>query len=160
MVASSLFSDIAPAGQDRRHAEYGRNTVSQAAPSPFLNYIKLHPSVDCYLSVALEYLDAPLREQEVPRRPLELLARLDGRLGRVVAAEVLHHAFSKILKINVENVYFCTEWMKWMSQRKRKETKQKPGTAGQGNILGCCLVSLCFLCHIHSIHSVQCKSRM
>ena len=42
----------------------------------------------------------------------------------------------------------------WMSHRKRKETKQQPGTAGQGNILGLCLVSLRFLCDIHSIHSL------
>ena len=39
-----------------------------------------------------------------------------------------------------------------MSHRKWKETKQQPGTAGPGNILGCCLVSLCFLCDIHSVH--------
>ena len=35
-----------------------------------------------------------------------------------------------------------TGWMEWMSHRKRKETKQQPGTAGPGNILGCCLVNL------------------
>ena len=46
-------------------------------------------------------------------------------------------------------------WMEWMSHRKRKETKQQPGTARPGNILGCCLVYLRFLCNIHSIHSVQ-----
>ena len=28
------------------------------------------------------------------------------------------------------------EWMEWMSHRKWKETKQQPGTAGQGNIHG------------------------
>ena len=38
-----------------------------------------------------------------------------------------------------------TEWMEWLSHRKRKETKQQPGTAAPGNILGSCLVSLCFL---------------
>ena len=32
-----------------------------------------------------------------------------------------------------------------------KETKQQPGTAGPANILGCCLVSLRFLCDIHSV---------
>ena len=46
------------------------------------------------------------------------------------------------------------EWMEWMLHRKQKETKQQPGTAEPGNILGCCLVSLRFLCDIHSIHSV------
>ena len=47
-----------------------------------------------------------------------------------------------------------TEWMEWMSHRKQKDTKQQPGTAGHGNILGCCLVSFSFLCDIDSIHSV------
>ena len=47
-----------------------------------------------------------------------------------------------------------TDWMDWMSHRKQKETKQQPGTAGPGNILGCFLVSLRFPCSIHSIHSV------
>ena len=41
-----------------------------------------------------------------------------------------------------------------MAHRKWKETKQQQGTAGPGNILGCCLFSLPFLCDIHSIHSV------
>ena len=41
-----------------------------------------------------------------------------------------------------------------MSHRKWKETKQQPGTAGPGSILGYCFVSLRFLCDIHSIHSV------
>ena len=47
-----------------------------------------------------------------------------------------------------------TEWMEYLSRRKRKETKEQPGTAGPDNILGYCLVSLCFLCNIHSIHHV------
>ena len=47
----------------------------------------------------------------------------------------------------------CTEWMEWMLHRKQKETKQQPGTAGPDNILGCCLVSLRFLCDIHSVRS-------
>ena len=48
----------------------------------------------------------------------------------------------------------CTEWMEWMSHRERKlSSSRQPGTAGPGNILGCCLVSLCLLCDIHSIHS-------
>ena len=42
----------------------------------------------------------------------------------------------------------------WMAHRKRKETKQQPGTVRPDNILGCCLVSLRFLCDIHSTHSV------
>ena len=47
----------------------------------------------------------------------------------------------------------CTE--EWMSQKIWKETKHLPGTAEQGNILCCCLVSLRFLCDIHSIHSAR-----
>ena len=50
------------------------------------------------LSVALEYLDAALGEEEVAGRPLQLLARLDGRLRRVVAPKLLHHSLPEILK--------------------------------------------------------------
>ena len=42
-----------------------------------------------------------------------------------------------------------------MLHMKRKETKQQPATAGQGSLLGCCLVSLRFLCAIHSFHTVK-----
>ena len=49
------------------------------------------------LSVALEYLDAALGEEEVAGRPLQLLARLDGRLRRVVAPKLLHHPLPEIL---------------------------------------------------------------
>ena len=49
------------------------------------------------LSVALEYLDAALGEEEVAGRPLQLLARLDGRLRRVVAPKLLHHSLPEIL---------------------------------------------------------------
>ena len=59
-----------------------------------------------------------------------------------------------ILYVGRATLGLGTEWMEWMSHRKRKETKQQPGTAGPGNILGCCLVSLRFLCDIHSIHHV------
>ena len=41
-----------------------------------------------------------------------------------------------------------TERLHRMKHRKWKETKQQPGTAGPGNKLGCCLVSLHFLCHL------------
>ena len=39
-----------------------------------------------------------------------------------------------------ETVCDCisTEWMEWMSHRKWKETKQQPGTAEPGYMLGCC----------------------
>ena len=47
-----------------------------------------------------------------------------------------------------------------MSHRKQKVTKQQPGTAGPGYRLGCCLVSLRFLCDLHSIHSVVLFARI
>ena len=41
-----------------------------------------------------------------------------------------------------------------MAHRKWKEAKQLPGTAGPGNILGCCLISSHFLWAIHPIRPV------
>ena len=43
-----------------------------------------------------------------------------------------------------------------MAHRKWKEAKQLPGTAGPGNMLGCCLISFHFLWAIHPIHPVLC----
>ena len=48
-----------------------------------------------------------------------------------------------------------TEWMEWMSHRKRRETKQEPSMLPSPAVPGCCLVSFHFLCDIHYIHSVQ-----
>ena len=42
-----------------------------------------------------------------------------------------------------------------MVNRKWKETKQEPGTAGPGKMLGCCLISFHFLWAILSTSSVQ-----
>ena len=42
-----------------------------------------------------------------------------------------------------------------MAHRKWKETKQQPGTAGPGNLLGCCLVSFNFLLAILSTGTVH-----
>ena len=36
-----------------------------------------------------------------------------------------------------------------MAHRKWKDPKQQPGTAGPGNMLGCCLISFHFLWAIH-----------
>ena len=41
-----------------------------------------------------------------------------------------------------------------MAHRKWKEIKQQPGTAGPGNMLGCCLLSFNFLWAIHPIRPV------
>ena len=41
-----------------------------------------------------------------------------------------------------------------MLPRKRRETKQQAIMLHGPAVPGCCLVSLCFLCAIHSIHSV------
>ena len=45
--------------------------------------------------------------------------------------------------------------MEWMSHRKRRETKQQPSMLPGLAVPGCCLVSICFLCDIHSIHAVH-----
>ena len=41
-----------------------------------------------------------------------------------------------------------------MSHRKRRETKQQSSMLPGQAVPGCCIVSFCFLCHIHSIHSI------
>ena len=48
----------------------------------------------------------------------------------------------------------CTGLMGWIAHRKWKETKQHPGTAGPGNMLGCCLIFSHFLWAIHPIRPV------
>ena len=48
-----------------------------------------------------------------------------------------------------------TERMGWIAHRKWEEIKQEPGTSGQGNMLGCCLLSFHFLWAIHPIRPVQ-----
>ena len=45
----------------------------------------------------------------------------------------------------------CAVRVDSLPHRKWKEIKQQPGTAGPGNILGCCLVSFHLLFDIHSI---------
>ena len=47
--------------------------------------------------------------------------------------------------------------MGWMAHRKWKDTKQLPGTAGPGNMLGFCLISFHFLLAIHPIRPVLLK---
>ena len=42
-----------------------------------------------------------------------------------------------------------------MAHRKWKKNKQPPGTAGPGNMLGCCLISFHFWCDIYLIRPVQ-----
>ena len=65
----------------------------------------------------------------------------------------------KILQTSyrVEDISFeqpCTVLVLRMSHRKWKETKQLPGTAESGNMLGCCLVSFHFLWAILSTSTV------
>ena len=45
--------------------------------------------------------------------------------------------------------------MGWMAHRKWKEAQQLPGTAGPGNMLGCCLIFFHFLWAIHPIRPVH-----
>ena len=52
-------------------------------------------------------------------------------------------------------ILWCTGRMGWMAYRKWKECKQQPGTAGPGNMLGCCLIYFHFLWAIHPIRPVQ-----
>ena len=40
--------------------------------------------------------------------------------------------------------------MEWMLHRKRRETKQQPSMFPGLAVPGCCLVSFCFLCDIHT----------
>ena len=55
-------------------------------------------------------------------------------------------------------VVTCTACGHRMAHRKWRETKQEPGTAGPGNMLGCCLVSLHFLGYILCSRSAVQKS--
>ena len=50
----------------------------------------------------------------------------------------------------------CTVLVLRMAHRKWKETKQLPGTAGSGNMLGCCLIYFHFLWVILSTGTVLC----
>ena len=50
--------------------------------------------------------------------------------------------------------------MGWMAHRKWEEIKQQPGTAGPGNMLGCCLLPFHFLWAIHPIRPVHCLSHL
>ena len=52
-------------------------------------------------------------------------------------------------------ILWCTGRMGWMAYRKWKECKQQPGTAGPGNMLGCCLIYFHFLWAIHPIRPVE-----
>ena len=53
----------------------------------------------------------------------------------------------------------CTALVLRMAHRKWKESKQEPGTAGPGNMLGCCLVSFRFLRAILSTSTVLVHGR-
>ena len=50
--------------------------------------------------------------------------------------------------------FTCTLCGHRIAHRKLKETKQEPGTAGPGNMLGCCLVSFYFL-FPHPVHDLR-----
>ena len=57
--------------------------------------------------------------------------------------------------LSAQQLSYCTtERMGWMAHRKWKEAKQLPGTAGPGNMLGCCLIYFHFLWAIHPIRPV------
>ena len=50
----------------------------------------------------------------------------------------------------------CTVRVDSLAHRKWKEIKQQPGTAGPGNMLGCCLISFHFLWGKLSTRTVEC----
>ena len=52
---------------------------------------------------------------------------------------------------------WCTVLVIRMAQRKWKDSKQQPGTAGPGNMLGCCLIYFHFLWAILSTSTVVYK---
>ena len=54
----------------------------------------------------------------------------------------------------------CTVLVLRISHRIWKENKQQPGTAGSGNMLGCCLVFFPFLWAILWPHPVYCKEEL
>ena len=54
----------------------------------------------------------------------------------------------------------CTVLVLRMAHRIWKETKQQPGTAWTGNMLGCFLVSFHFLWAILSTSTVQCLGQI
>ena len=47
--------------------------------------------------------------------------------------------------------YEYIRYTEWMSHRKRRETKQQPSMLPCRAVSGCSLVSICFLCGIHSV---------
>ena len=54
-------------------------------------------------------------------------------------------------QITFEIIVSYTGQMGWMAHRKWKETKQLPGTAGPGNMIGCCLIYFHFLWAIRPV---------
>ena len=66
---------------------------------------------------------------------------------------LIQFIFEYFIKSNMRN----TGRIGWMADRKWKETKLQPGTAGPGNMLGCCLLYFHFLWAIHPIHPVHLK---
>ena len=60
---------------------------------------------------------------------------------------LFHSEMPQVMKQKV-TLFLFTGRMGWMAHRRWKETKQQPGTAGPGNMLGYCLVSLHFRCDI------------
>ena len=64
---------------------------------------------------------------------------------------------SCIIHLNQRH-FFCSTLYSARAQdgpKKWKDTKQQPGTAGSGNMLGCCLISFHFLWAILSTSTVQ-----
>ena len=67
--------------------------------------------------------------------------------------QILSHIWNKLMAVHFN---LCiTACGHRMAHRKWKEVKQQQGTAGPGNMLGCCLVSFHFLWAILCLQAVQ-----
>ena len=133
--------------------------------------------VECDLVISLPYAAAAaaMHDKMKPRLQMRATSKQSHPKAKVVKGNGsvatwrirgLPYMMSAQKGLYYEIIQICwhmmtntTEWMEWMTHRKRKETKQQPGTAEPGNIPGCFLVSLRFVCDIHSIHSTFCGQR-
>ena len=76
--------------------------------------------------------------------------------GRVFQKDSFLTIMTKLRLCRYFDVHFTRSTVRVDSlpHRKWKDTKQQPGTAGPGNMLGCCLISFHFLWAIHPIRPV------
>ena len=115
----------------------------------------------CLINVILKW-KVKIHDAMIPNRLTESL--IPRHLTPYSHANLLKNCFEKIylgtshiwirIRITTPNLNLFTELLHRMWYRKWRETKQEPGTAGPGNMLGSCLVSLHFLWAILSTSTV------